>query len=309
MGNRPVMNKQSDGQHRGYTSERHNSREDHEKSLQSAPTLHDEVRQNGHSLKQIDPEMKLDGFGLKQALESVYCAVAANLRGRGATDAPDLYWREIPGVVFDAAIGAGWLPLADKDFDHKIGATKGDVIWEADWFITDKMNLPQWLLRHVEDATNEAEKRVRTNAQDKGWQPPVPTKFTKNQKQSIVQFNDCYVERKYLESFFALLEDIISFHMGQGTKQEENIKQLPKHTSPKERRDLLDAYIASESKKGVDITKKEIAQRADVDYSVLVKWTNGQLLDSSKAAMRISLLLLFDERNRARGYRKDISPD
>jgi hypothetical protein len=155
----------------------------------------------------------------------------------------------------------------------------------------------------------EAEKRARTNPQNKGRQPLRPTRFTKNQKQSIVLFGDFYVERAYLDSFFALLQETIAFHMAAGTRHEENVKQLPTHTYSDERRAMLEAYITSESKKGIDITRKEVARRADVDYSVLVKWTNGKIVDTSPPGIRISLLLRFDERNRARSYHKRSEPD
>ena len=52
---------------------------------------------------------------------------------------------------------------------------------------------------------------------------------------------------------------------------------------------------------------QEIARRADVDSSVLVKWRNKRPPvddDSVPAAQRIMCLLLFDERGRARRYQR-----
>lgn len=241
----------------------------------------------------IDPNMKLDGFSLKEALESLYCTFASVLRGHGATDTPELYRRKVPACVFDAAIGAGWFPLAETDFDPKIGFAKGDVIWQADWQANEKTVSAQWVLDHI-----EAEKR-------KGWKPPPPTQYTKNQAQRLVQLGDFIVEREYADSFYSLLADMIAFHLADGTQHEERLKSLPTKTTTKERQVLLNKYIAEREADGHRPTMKEIAGRAGVDYAVLFKWKNGRgIADSDPAAQRISLLLRFNERNDPRAYRK-----
>lgn len=240
-------------------------------------------------MKTIDPYMKLDGFSLQEALESLYCTFSSVLVGRDVNDSPTLYLREIPEMVFSAAVGAGWLPLAEEDFDPKVGFSKGDVVWEADWHASPKTVDKQWVLDHIEDAIK------------RGGQPPAPTTFTKNQAQRLVQFGDMYVERTYLDSFYVLLKDTISFHLAEGTKHEEHVKQLPKTTSKKQRTAYLQACIDKEH-----ITRQEIARRAGVKYTVLVKWKNKTKpmhTDSSEPGERILLYLLFGEWGRSRTYR------
>jgi hypothetical protein len=249
-------------------------------------------------VKTIDPNMKLDGFTLQQALESIYCTFAAVLLGRGATDCPDLYLNDIPGMVFDVAVGAGWLPLAEGHFDPKLGTAKGDVVWEADWYPSPKTVKAQWVLDRIEALKKE------------GWQPPAPTKFTKNQAQRLVQLGDCIVDRAYADSFYALLNDTIAFHLGEGTKHEENLKRLPKSTSKKERETVLQKYVSKEEAAGTPVAMKEIARRAAVDYSVLVKWKNKQkpmVDDSVDPAQRIMCLLLCDEIGSARRYHRAVT--
>jgi hypothetical protein len=244
-------------------------------------------------VKTIDPKMTLDGFSLKEALESIYSTFASVLLGHGAPDGPDLYRRVIPMYVFDAAVGAGWLPLADPDdVDIAVGMAKGEVIWQADWQVTEKTKLPQWVRDHIEE-----ERR-------KGRQPPTPTKYTKNQAQRLYQFGDFIVDRDYLKSFYAFLADVMSFHLADGTQHEERLKSLPTKTPAKERQALLNKYIAEGGTAGHKLRMKDIAQLAGVDYSVLIKWKNGRIADSEPAAQRISLLLRFNERNAPRAYRR-----
>jgi len=240
----------------------------------------------------MDPNMTLDGFSLKQALESMYATFASVLLGRGAKDCPDLLLEEIPGMVFDAAIGAGWLPLARPD--TPIGTGKDEVIWRDDVQI-DESTLPQMIQAHL--AVRRAE----------GWEPPPPTRYTTNEAQRLVRFGECMVDKVYLKSFMVLLEDIIAFHLAEEPEHEANLKRLPKETSKDERENLLHEYVSKEEAKNGQITMKEIAGRADVDYSVLVKWRNKQPPaddDGVPAAQRIMCLLLFDEIGRARRYRR-----
>lgn len=251
-------------------------------------------------MKTIDPDMKLDGFRLQDALVSIYHTFADTLRGPGATPSPDLYKRAIPEMVFDVAIGAGWVPLSETPFDSKVGTSKGDVVWEADFQITDKMGLPQWILDHVEAAKTKQD-----------WRPPHKSTFTKNQAQRIVQFGEWYVERTYVDSFYDLLRESISFYLAEGTLHEERLKSLPTVTTARQRQDLLDAYVSKRKKEEKAAKMNDIARLAGVDYSVLMKWKKGEnakkdpILDTAPAAQRIALLLRFDQQSSARMYRRD----
>jgi hypothetical protein len=243
-------------------------------------------------VKTIDPNIKLDGFRLQQALESIYATFASVLLGRGAKDCPDLFLEEIPALVFGAAIGAGWLPLARPD--TPIGTGKDEVVWEDDVRIDDS-TLPQMIQAHL--AARKAE----------GWEPPTPTRYSTNEAQRLVRFGEYMVDKVYMESFMVLLKDTIAFHLAEEPEHESNLKRLPKETSKAERETLLHEFVAKEEAKNGQITMKEIAERADVDYSVLVKWRNKQPPvddDAVPAAQRIMCLLLFDEIGRARRYRR-----
>jgi hypothetical protein len=257
-------------------------------------------------MKRVDPDMRLDGFRLSDALESIYATIASTLRGHGATDGPDLYCKEIPGLVFSAAVGAGWLPLAEADFDSKIGTSKGDVVWQADFRLTAKTELPEWVRKHIDSVAKLTPEQRKERALPE--HPPRPTEFSKNQLKWIVQFDDFYVERTFLESFLDVLKEVISLHMGTGTLHEERLKSLPAHTSVTQRRALLRKYVSERQTRGLKTTMKQLAEWATVDYSDLTKWKNGsfRVPDSSDKAQRISLLLRFDERNRARAYRRAI---
>jgi hypothetical protein len=253
------------------------------------------------SVKTIDPDMKLDGCRLRDALESVYHTFASVLLGRGATTSPDLFMRDIPEMVFDVAIGAGWIPLAENRFDQKIGTSKGDVVWEADWQIPKNMKLPKMIVDHLENLKKEGK-----------YAPPHKTTFTTNQLQRIVRFDEWYVERAYLDSFYNLLREAISFHLGEGTLHEERLKSLPATTTARQRQALLTAYISKRMKEGKSTRITDIAKLANVDYSVFMKWRkgesvkNGPILDSHPAAQRISMRLRFDERMKARPYRRTV---
>ena len=58
----------------------------------------------------LAPDVTLDGCNLKQALESVYSTIVDALRARGVTESREIYLQEIPALVFEAAVGAGWIP-------------------------------------------------------------------------------------------------------------------------------------------------------------------------------------------------------
>jgi hypothetical protein len=243
--------------------------------------------------------MKLDGFSLQQALTSIYSTFASVLAGCAQTDAPDLHRKEIPSMVFDAAVGAGWIPLADPA--TPTGTGKDAVVWQSDLYDVEKVQVPEAARRAAEDQLK------------KGRRPPTPATFNEYQLARLVQFGDFIVDRVYLDRFFALLTETIEFHLAQGTKHEENLKRLPHSTSKEERSAYLQNYISKEEAQGNAITKKEIARRAHVDYSVLVKWKNKTAPlddDSSDTAQRIMLFLLFNERNPSRTYRiRDVKSD
>jgi hypothetical protein len=253
-------------------------------------------------VKTIDPDMTLDGFRLQDALTSIYHTFASVLRGRGAPDSPDLYKREIPEMVLDVAIGAGWVPLSENHFDQKVGTSKGDVIWEADWQIPKDMKLPKMIVDHLEKAKKEGR-----------YVPLHKTTFTKNQERWIVQLGEWYVERTYLNSFYDLLREPISFHMGEGTLYEERLKSLPAVTTARQRGTLLKGYISKRKNDRKSTTLTDIAKLANVDYSTFMKWRKGEtikkgrILDSVPSAVRISMLLRFDEQVKKRTYRRAVT--
>ena len=243
----------------------------------------------------LGPDVTLEGCNLKQALESLYSVIAAALRDRGVTESRDLYVREIPALVFEAAVGAGWIPLAESSIP--IGTGAGQVVWEADWHATDKtvpdtITLPQWLRDHLEKLKR---------------QPSLKTQYTKYQVARLVQLGDLIVERRYLDSFYALLHEWISFHLEEVTEHDKRLKLLPKRTTAKQREAFLQDYIAKEEAKGIKTTKKKVANDADVQYTLLAAWTKKRapmIFDSIPACQRIMLLLMFGERSQARHYRQ-----
>jgi hypothetical protein len=257
-------------------------------------------------MKRVDPNMQLDGFRLADALESIYSTIAGTLLALGATDGPDLFCREIPIHVFSTAVGAGWFPLAKADFDPKIGTSKGDLVWQADFQVTERTELPDWVFEHIK----AVEKLTPQQRKEMGLEehPPRPPKFNRNQKNWIVHFGDLYVEKTFLESFFNVLHEVISRHMGSGTLHEERLKSLPAHTSAKERRTLLEQYFSDRKAKGLTPSMKQVATETGVDYSDLTKWKNGdpKMPDSSDKAKRIALYLRFAEKNRPRPYRRTV---
>jgi len=214
------------------------------------------------------------------------------LRGRGETDAPYLYTRDIPGMVFDVAVGAGWMPLAETTTPIGTGV---DPVWQADFQYTDKMDLPQPVRDLIEEAKRE------------GWQPPVPTVLSRNQAQRLVYIGDFVVERSFASTFYALLKDEIAFHLAEQTEHEKHVKLLPKRTTAKQRQAFLQEYIAKEEAKRIKTTKQKVANDAAVQYTLLAAWEQKRapmVSDSIRPAERIMLLLLFGEHGKARHYRR-----
>ena len=176
-----------------------------------------------------------------------------------------------------------------------IGTGQGEVVWEADWYVADKTELPQWLRDHL-----EAQKR-------KGWNPPARTQFRKHQVARLVQVGDLIVERTYLDSFYVLLEEWANLFLKEVTEHETHLKLLPKRTTAKQREAFLRDYIAKEKAKGIETTMKKVAHDADVQYTQLAAWKKKRepmQSDSSDAANRIMCLLLFGEHGKARHYRR-----
>jgi hypothetical protein len=245
--------------------------------------------------KALAPDVTLEGCDLKQALESVYSTIVGALRDRGVTESREMYRQEIPALVFEAAVGAGWIPSAKHT--TPIGTGNGEVVWEVDWHVTDKTvpdtsALPQWLQDHLEKLKR---------------QPSVRIPYTKYQVARLVQVGDLIVERAYMDSFYALLEDWIDIYLEEVTEYEKHVKLLPKRTTAKQREAFLQDYIAKEEAKGIKTTKKKVANDADVQYTLLAAWTKKRapmISDAIPACQRIMLLLLFGERSKARHYRQ-----
>jgi hypothetical protein len=232
-------------------------------------------------VKRIDPNKKLDGHRLQDALISLYHSFSSTYGIPAAGDEQEWYEETIPGLVLHAAIGAGWLDFTDDD---------KSPIQQADWIPSAKTVSAKWVLEHVEREKGKGRRNteIRSARRDRDH----------------VLIHDWIVERAYLDSFMVLLKDAIAFHLAAGTESEELSKQLPSYTSSEERTALLDHYIEEESRKGFIITKVQVAQRADVNYSTLFKWKNGKLSDAKPAARRISLLLRFNKHTSKRRYYK-----
>jgi hypothetical protein len=61
--------------------------------------------------KPPDGAANLTNTTLQDSLNATYAEIAAVLRHYGVPRTTNLYEVEIPGIVFDIAVGAGWLPL------------------------------------------------------------------------------------------------------------------------------------------------------------------------------------------------------
>ena len=64
-------------------------------------------------LRRPDPDRKLSNCTLRQALESAYATFASVLTGRGQSPSVKLFEEDIPGMVFDVAVGAGWVDVTE----------------------------------------------------------------------------------------------------------------------------------------------------------------------------------------------------
>jgi hypothetical protein len=109
--------------------------------------------------------MKLKNCTLQQALDSVYCCFASVLAGYGVPRSCKLFEEDIPGMVFDVAVGAGWLPFPPEEEDlSKTGRLHGKELvilgdckverWYRDSFMAV---LEYWIQYHTDDPnTREA---------------------------------------------------------------------------------------------------------------------------------------------------------
>ncbi|MCZ2153107.1 MAG: hypothetical protein LC114_04275 [Bryobacterales bacterium] len=61
-------------------------------------------------LLHVDGQMPLPPCNLKQALDSLYGKFASMLAGQILPRSTKLFEEDIPGMVYDVAVGAGWLP-------------------------------------------------------------------------------------------------------------------------------------------------------------------------------------------------------
>jgi hypothetical protein len=230
------------------------------KPSETAQSTEDAAREEvSTALLPIDGQIPLPQCTLKETLVHLYCQLASVLAGHHLPGTAAFFEEELPGMVYDVALGAGWLPFPPEDLQSE---AVGD-----------------------------------------------PSRLHGKQ---VVILGDYKVERWYRDGFMALLDEWIGFHTVPADTRERRIERLPKYTSKKTRQDMLDAYISHEvevnsRKEYLDPVSRaappkmtEIAKRAGVDYSDFNKWRRGpkQLKDSSEKSYRISLLLLYDERQK-----------
>jgi hypothetical protein len=118
-------------------------------------------------LKPPDGKMKLKNCTLQQALESVYCEFAAVLLAYEVPRSCKLFEEDIPGMVFDVAVGAGWLPCPPEEENlPKTGRLHGKELvvlgegkverWYKDSFLA---LLEYWIGFHTEDPHTREEMR------------------------------------------------------------------------------------------------------------------------------------------------------
>ncbi len=60
-----------------------------------------------------DGDMRLSNCTLRDALDSAYAMLVANLLGRGYPPSKKLFEEEIPAMVFELGFGAGWLEVTE----------------------------------------------------------------------------------------------------------------------------------------------------------------------------------------------------
>lgn len=195
-----------------------------------------------------DGEAKLSGSTLRESLCSAYAEISAVLRGLGVPPTRNLYEVEIPGIVFDIAVGARWLPLIPEPDD-----------------------------------------RTPASARSHG--------------QKLVQIGEFDVERWYVDAFIDLLREEIDYHLHSSEEnRQEQLANLPKFTSTKQREELLEEYLERHRMNGRPPKMIEIANWSGVDYSDFKKWRRGptNMPDSSTKSKRISMLLRHNDKECAK---------
>jgi hypothetical protein len=81
------------------------------KKKDAAPNLPKPAQAN--ELKPPDGQMKLSNCTLQQALDSAYATFASCFGGLGYPPSMKFFEEDIPAMVFDLAVGAGWLPITE----------------------------------------------------------------------------------------------------------------------------------------------------------------------------------------------------
>jgi hypothetical protein len=196
---------------------------------------------DGMAFQALDGNMKLSNSTLRESLSAAYAEIAAIMRGLKAPQTEHLYRVEIPGSVFDIAIGAGWIPLVPSP----------------------------------DDTT-------------------PPSARTHGKK--LVQFGEFDVERWYVDSFVALLEDEIEFSSyGPEETVQARLDGLPSFTNKIQREELLQEFLSNHLEANKKLKFVQVAQMAGVDYGDFKRWRRGHLPDSSAKSKRLSLLLRYND--------------
>jgi hypothetical protein len=198
--------------------------------------------------KHPDGEAKLSDSTLRESLSSAYAEIAAVLRGVGLPPTRNLFEGQIPGIVFDIAVGARWVPLIPLPDDSQ----------------------PQHARSHGS---------------------------------TLVQLGEFDVERWFADAFIELLREEIDYHIHSSEEnQQEQLDNLPKFTSMKQREELLEDYLERHRTNDKRPKMIEVANWGGVDYSDFKKWRRGptKLPDSSAKAKRIAMLLRHDDKSCAK---------
>ena len=77
------------------------------------------------NLKPPDGHMRLSNCTLQDALDSAYATFASNFGGLGYPTSKTFFEENIPAMVFELAVGAGWLPITEA------ALTPDEVVWEG----------------------------------------------------------------------------------------------------------------------------------------------------------------------------------
>lgn len=78
-----------------------------------------------NELKPPDGQMRLSDTTLQEALDSAYATFASWFGGLGYPQPKKVFEEEIPAMVFDLAVGAGWLQITEA------ALTPDEKVWEG----------------------------------------------------------------------------------------------------------------------------------------------------------------------------------